>query len=361
MNVGSVVQEHLDADKGKIADVSEAQKCYSPEEAYMEKEECQLDKYYAGIDLTSSDALHNKLKGHRVLLYGTQAEDDPEFLCADVWKAMDFLDENKGNSSKVDLIYSKHPVDKTWRKMDSYWNREHVWPKSYGVSCKYKEKKWSCTRRGLKCRKKKPYVETNGPFTDLHHLFPSHSKVNGDRSSEYFNECTPRTCSYDHHEDDGYTAEDQDAGESLDDISFWQPPKKSRGVVARALFYMALRYDGEEENTLDLTLTDYPNPCHDSLGKLSVLKKWHKEFPPTEAEKERNSKACWMQGNRNPFVDHPELVDALFGENAKPNLVKQTFAGSCDAQRPRAKMCNPDAGWVDLCTGDGPDPPCSNR
>jgi endonuclease I len=333
-----------------IQEQAMAVKCYTPAEASEPKEQCGADKYYEGVDVTNAEALHEKIKGQRVLLYGTQNPDDPEFQCADVWKAADILDVNKDEPSKVDLIYSKNPAEKTSRK-DGYWNREHVWPKSYGVSCKFKQKKWSKTRRGVKCKSKNTYVEDNGPFTDIHHLFPSRTSVNGDRSSQYFDACTPGTCNFEHHADDGYSAEDEDAGESWDNTTFWQPPRKSRGVVARALFYMALRYNGDEANTFDLTLTDHPSYCNDALGKLSVLKKWHEEFPPTEAEQQRNEKACWMQGNRNPFVDHPGLVEKLFGAGASPHLVTENPT-ACEGSSIRAKKCDPNAETINLCTED---------
>lgn len=327
---------------------ADAVDCQTPEEATAPKERCDVDAYYANVDLEDVLALHTRINHTNFLLYGTQDETAPEFKCVDVWKSLDFLDENAVEHDKVDLLYSKDPMAKT-EKSNSRWNREHTWPKSYGVSCKTKKKMWSNTRKGVKCKTRKNYDDRNGPFTDLHHLFPSNTNVNSDRSSQYFDKCTDRTCTYDAHPENGYTESDKDAGESLDDKTFWQPPKKSRGVVARALFYMALRYDGEEKNTFDLTLADNPAYCEDAMGRLSVLKEWHEEFPPTPEEKERNNKVCWIQGNRNPFVDHPELVAKLFGDNASPKLVK-TDPEWCDSTSPRAKMCDPDAPVVNECT-----------
>ncbi len=44
---------------------------------------------------------------------------------------------------------------------------------------------------------------------------------------------------------------------------------------------------------------------------LEVLKAWNKLDAPSNVEKLRNETVQKIQGNRNPFVDHPELVDQL--------------------------------------------------
>jgi hypothetical protein len=49
------------------------------------------------------------------------------------------------------------------------------------------------------------------------------------------------------------------------------------------------------------------------MGKLSVLLQWHEEDPPDDAERERNERVCASyQGNRNPFIDFPQIAAALF-------------------------------------------------
>eukprot|EP00957_Ditylum_brightwellii_P142420 10850790-Ditylum_brightwellii.AAC.1 len=77
---------------------------------------------------------------------------------------------------------------------------------------------------------------------------------------------------------------------------------------------MDVRYDGND-NGLDLVLTDCLDPNENNqLGYLSQLLKWHEEDPVDDAERTRNMKVCeaW-QGNRNPFVDYPELASSIFG------------------------------------------------
>jgi hypothetical protein len=97
----------------------------------------------------------------------------------------------------------------------------------------------------------------------------------------------------------------------------WTPPAEYRGFVARALFYMDVRYDGQEDNTHNLRLGDVldrdtAGAGTFTFGVLSHLLQWHADHPAQAWELERNDAVCVQQGNRNPFVDKPELVTALY-------------------------------------------------
>ena len=93
----------------------------------------------------------------------------------------------------------------------------------------------------------------------------------------------------------------------------FEPPAGVRGDVARALFYMAVRYDGSEAGTADLELSDAPSARGATMGALSVLLRWHVGDPVDAAERARNDGVFAWQRNRNPFVDHPEFVAEVFG------------------------------------------------
>ena len=58
------------------------------------------------------------------------------------------------------------------------------------------------------------------------------------------------------------------------DKDSWEPPREVKGDIARALFYMAIRYEGNEPNEVDLELTDTPDISKRHHGKLSVLLDW---------------------------------------------------------------------------------------
>jgi hypothetical protein len=96
---------------------------------------------------------------------------------------------------------------------------------------------------------------------------------------------------------------------------YFMPPAIHRGDVARTVLYMATRYDGSAAGTIALKVTDCPmDPsARYMMGRLSTLLEWHRLDPPSARELYRNGAVCGFQGNRNPFVDFPELADKIFG------------------------------------------------
>ncbi|WP_026693998.1 endonuclease I family protein [Peribacillus kribbensis] len=71
-------------------------------------------------------------------------------------------------------------------------------------------------------------------------------------------------------------------------------PEYGKGIAARATLYFYLRYSG----IVDIS----------SRVDLKLLFSWHKEFPVTLYELHRNAAIHELQGNRNPFIDHGELL-----------------------------------------------------
>lgn len=90
----------------------------------------------------------------------------------------------------------------------------------------------------------------------------------------------------------------------------WEARDEVKGDVARMMFYMVIRYEGDD-NEPDLELTDSllhrssKAPLH---ARLSVLLEWHINDPVNVIERRRNDIIYSYQGNRNPFIDHPEYV-----------------------------------------------------
>ena len=93
------------------------------------------------------------------------------------------------------------------------------------------------------------------------------------------------------------------------------------------MFYMDVRYEGGQHGATahpepDLMLTEDEalieasrtgaNEATGYMGMQSVLLEWHRQDPVTDLERRRNDVVFGFQGNRNPFVDHPEWVDVLF-------------------------------------------------
>ncbi|WNS46696.1 endonuclease [Paenibacillus sp. MMS20-IR301] len=85
-------------------------------------------------------------------------------------------------------------------------------------------------------------------------------------------------------------------------------PEYAKGVVARAMLYFILRYP-------DKIIKEYAEQ-----QDINVLLKWHKDFPPNlKYEKHRNQEIFAIQGNRNPFIDLPELADRIDFSVYKPS------------------------------------------
>lgn len=207
-------------------------------------------------------------------------------------------------SSNIILVYSSSSVD----AYSSAWNREHLWPRSRGNT------------------------DQAGPDdSDLFHVVPSDGQVNALRGSLYFDISDVNDAKY-----------VIGAGASAPQVSYdsdsWQPPANQRGDIARALFYMDVRYNGTETATSDLDLVSFA-PSGAQMARLNTLLLWNAEDPPDDAERSRNDTIySAYQGNRNPFIDHPEYATAIWGSGLPGDSqgvplarVETTSASACEA------------------------------
>ena len=96
------------------------------------------------------------------------------------------------------------------------------------------------------------------------------------------------------------------------------PIDEFKGDFARAYFYMATRYENvianwETNSTYgDAVLNGTSDQVFESWF-LTLLLSWHSQDPVSQKEIDRNNAAFNFQNNRNPFVDHPELVNNIWG------------------------------------------------
>src|SRR4029434_10587822 len=97
------------------------------------------------------------------------------------------------------------------------------------------------------------------------------------------------------------------------DSNSWAPPPNEKGDIARAMFYMAVRYSAAQSWTTDLELVN-GTPSGPQMAALDMLLQWHAADPPDAAERARNDRIFTdYQHNRNPFIDHPEWVSSIWG------------------------------------------------
>ncbi len=159
-------------------------------------------------------------------------------------------------------------------------NREHVWPKDGG----------------------KAFSETTGPGSDAHHLRPTEANLNSTRGNRQFGEVA-QTAS---------NIVKQNGSTSYDNLCYtagnvFYPGEGYRGATARILMYVQTRWGNE--NSLKFVLGE--GSCK-TIGDIETLLKWHYLEPPTEEEIRRNEVVYGIQGNRNPFIDHPEYATKIY-------------------------------------------------
>lgn len=239
--------------------------------------------YYSGTEnMTGTELkniLHAIIKDHTVIPY----TDDNS---PDVWDALKNCDEDPLKSTNVILIYTRRSQDKSLQDTGTGydgWNREHVWPKSHG----FPDESWVS-------------------YTDIHALRACDKSINSTRSNKDFDDGGIQVKDY--HDAENYTITD-----CYTDSDSFEPPDEIKGDVARAIFYMAVRYEGDSANEPDLEIVDYTDSSDSYFGKLSTLIEWHLEDPVSSEEITRNEKvySTW-QHNRNPFVDYPEWVTKIW-------------------------------------------------
>lgn len=109
---------------------------------------------------------------------------------------------------------------------------------------------------------------------------------------------------------------------------FWEPPEEIKGDVARAMFYMTTLYSiglPERKSANNLIYWKWASPLRFSIGASAQLMEWHRSDPVSEYEKTKNDVYSKIQGNRNPFVDFPEIAEYLWSASAgKPYHSNET-------------------------------------
>lgn len=157
-------------------------------------------------------------------------------------------------------------------------NTEHLWPRSRGA-------------------------EDDPALSDLHHLASSDSTANSRRSNNPFG-IVGGTVIWTSPNASGEPGEVSRLGYltgSSGTIVFEPRPSK-RGDVARALLYFYVRYNSDRGSSYSL--------ANFSIERTRLLQ-WHAADPPDDWERARNDAVFRAQGNRNPFIDWPELVNLI--------------------------------------------------
>ncbi len=270
--------------------------------------------YYDSVDDSSSESLratlHEIIDDHQRYPYSSSS--------TDTWDILEQADEDPNNSSNILDVYKNASYVKFGGGEGAY-NREHSWPRSYGF----------------------PDDGTyNYPHTDCHHLFLCNVSYNSYRGSRPFDYCSDSCSERVTVENNGqgggsgeYPGNSNWVGGSDGPTGTWETWIGRKGDIARAQFYMDVRYEGGTHGGSgawepDLILTDDRGLIASSqtgnnetvayMGLMSVLYQWHLEDPVDDVERARNDVVYSYQGNRNPFIDHPEWLQILTAVDAPP-------------------------------------------
>lgn len=187
----------------------------------------------------------------------------------------DKTDKNPNGSGMV-LFYTGTVVSSF---SSSGANREHVWPKNGG----------------------KAFSAESECGSDAHHLRPCDQTLNSSRGSLSYGEVTDSVVK-------------QGGSTSYGNLcyrsgSFFYPGEGYRGATARILMYVQTRWG----NKFNLQFVDGAGHSK-TIGDFKTLMKWHLEELPTQEEINRNQAVYEIQGNRNPFIDHPEYAAYIYSE-----------------------------------------------
>lgn len=203
----------------------------------------------------------------------------------DITTILKTADQNPLNSNEVWLMYKEVSRSK-YLFQDSgsgvgRWNREHIYPQSRGGFTNGT----SDTPDGINVWEPSNANMLNHGHADAHHLRAEDGPENSSRNNKDF----------------GLTDYNGFAGNA----GSW------KGDVARAVFYMCVRYNG-----LNVVNGNPPDSTVGQLGDLATLLQWNVNDPADDFEMNRNNYIYTWQQNRNPFIDYPYLADYIWGSRA---------------------------------------------
>ena len=215
---------------------------------------------------------------------------------ADIWEIIRTSDRNPENSNQIWDMYLEIPMAKLDQQNTSSivgkWNREHIFCQSRGGF----EVANGDTADGINVWTTTSAASTVDGVSDAHHIRAENGQENSSRNNKNYGPTTTSTV---------YSGPAGTQGS-------W------RGDVARALFYMAVRFDGL--NVVNGDPSEYlpggpPNVASGNIGDLATLLTWNTTDPSDDFEMNRNNYIYTWQMNRNPFIDYPLLADYIFGAN----------------------------------------------
>ncbi|MBR5102505.1 MAG: endonuclease [Muribaculaceae bacterium] len=263
--------------------------------------------YYSSAVGKSGDALlkalHAKIRPHTKISYNG------------LWNVFNYTDSDE-DGYLIDMYSNVRWNPKTMKTSGGYQNigdminREHSFPKSW----------WGGTN--------------DDKYSDVFHLYPTDGYINNQRSNYPFGECANGTrLTNNQYYGKGKLGTSTFTGYKITESTtlasysktVFEPDDEYKGDFARTYFYMATCYNDEFGNWSSPMLCGNNTQCFSNWA-IQLLMKWHRQDPVSEKEIKRNNAAYDHQKNRNPFIDHPELAEYIWG-NKKGQPWSQTPQG----------------------------------
>lgn len=167
--------------------------------------------------------------------------------------------------------------------------------------------------------------ESNKAYKDLFNLMPCEQKINSSKSNYVMGKVTSTVIT-----DNGCTKVGKT---SVDGKTFnvWEPADEWKGDFARTYFYMVTSYSDFTWKTDGVNMLEQNHWPTLKKWAYELLLKWHREDPIDDIERERNEAVYLIQGNRNPFVDYPNLAEYIWGDSIEyAFIVDSSFPDSPD-------------------------------
>lgn len=238
------------------------------------------DGYYDSLKGKSGaelkNAVHDIIKSANVLVYGSgNGKTWWGFWLTDRTSDGRFIDRYSPESA--------WPQSTSQGRAGTGMNIEHSFAKSWG--------KWT---------------EQDQGYRDLYNLMPCESKINQKKSNYPMGKVVNASIG-----DNGATK----VGPGSDGSNYWEPSDEWKGDFARGYMYMATCYQDNSwygNGTQILQNGAYPTL---KQWAYELYIQWAKADQPTQVEITRNNAVYKIQGNRNPFVDFPNLMDYIWGDS----------------------------------------------
>lgn len=222
-------------------------------------------------------ALHDIIDGHTVLTYTAlwacfeSTDDRPDGY---VW---DIYSDIPGGSPPYLYSFGSDQCG-TYDSEGDCYNREHSFPKSW-------------------------FNDASPMLTDLHHIYPTDGWVNAKRGDLPYGEVGSADYVSDNGTKTGSNVWPGYGG------TVCEPRDEFKGDLARTYFYMLTRYAPEASSwNSDMLSGGNFAPWAEAL-----LVQWNAGDPVSTKEVDRNNAVFVLQGNRNPYIDHPEWVASIWG------------------------------------------------